>query len=104
MKKLCSVVLSGRTPVVCVFVLVLGLTSVHGWAQQSDQQKQQNTQQKQQNDQQKMRGLDEQVQETKSDILNISQELSRLEEKLLYPSGTQVAIFIAVAKGDQMRL
>lgn len=55
-------------------------------------------------DQQQMRGLDEQVQEIKSDVLSISAELSRLEEKLLYPSGTQVAIFIALAKGDQMRL
>lgn len=55
-------------------------------------------------DQREMRGLDEQVQEVKSDVLSISQELSRLEEKLLYPSGTQVAIFIALAKGDQMRL
>jgi|SRR5262249_47774384 len=54
--------------------------------------------------QQQMRGLDEQVQEVKSDVLSISQELSRLEEKLLYPSGTQVAIFVALAKGDQMRL
>jgi hypothetical protein len=55
-------------------------------------------------DQQEMRGLDEQVQEVKSDVLSISQEMSRLEEKLLYPSGTQVAIFVALAKGDQMRL
>src|SRR5262245_10338756 len=55
-------------------------------------------------DQQQMRGLDEQVQDIKSDVLRISAELSQLEEKLLYPSGTQVAIFIAVAKGDQMRL
>ena len=55
-------------------------------------------------DQQQMRGLDEQVQEIKSDVLSISQELSRLEEKLLYPSGTQVAIFVALANGDQMRL
>ena len=55
-------------------------------------------------DQQQMRGLDEQVQEVKSDVLSISQELSRLEEKLLYPSGTQVAIFVALAKGEQMRL
>jgi hypothetical protein len=51
-----------------------------------------------------LQDLDEQVQEVKSDILNISEELSRLEEKLLYPSGTQVAIFVAVAKGDLMRL
>ena len=50
------------------------------------------------------RGLDEQVQEIKSDVLSIAAELSQLEEKLLYPSGTQVAIFIALAKGDQMRL
>src|SRR4029453_19318640 len=34
----------------------------------------------------------------------MSAELNQLEEKLLYPSGTQVAIFIALAKGDLMRL
>jgi hypothetical protein len=50
------------------------------------------------------RGLDEQVQEIKSDVLSIAAELSQLEEKLLYPSGTQVAIFVAVAKDDPMRL
>jgi hypothetical protein len=55
-------------------------------------------------DQRQMRDLDEQVQETKSDVLSIAAELSQLEEKLLYPSGTQVAVFIALAKGDQMRL
>jgi hypothetical protein len=73
-----------------VFALLLCLGGVPAWAQQ--------------NDQQQMRGLDEQVQEIKSDVLNIAQELNRLEEKLLYPSGTQIALFIAVAKGDQMRL
>src|SRR5262245_34892706 len=55
-------------------------------------------------DQAQMRGLDEQVQEVKSDVLSIAAELSRLEEKLLYPSGTQVAVFVALAQGDQMRL
>ena len=79
-----------------VFALLLCLGSVHAWAQQKDPQ--------QQNDQQQMRGLDEQVQDIKSDVLGIAQELNRLEEKLLYPSGTQAAILIAVAKGDQMRL
>src|SRR5213594_2929613 len=73
-----------------VFALLLCLGSVLGWAQQ--------------NDQQQMRGLDEQVQEIKSDVLSIAAELNQLEEKLLYPSGTQVAIFVALAKGDQMRL
>ena len=55
-------------------------------------------------DEQQMRGLDEQIQEIKSDALRMSAELSQLEEKLLYPSGTQVAIFVALTKGDQMRL
>ena len=55
-------------------------------------------------DEQQMRGLDEQIQEMKSDALSMSAELSQLEEKLLYPSGTQVAIFVALAKGDTMRL
>ena len=51
-----------------------------------------------------MKGLDEEVQAIKSDVLSISEELRRLEEKLLYPSGTQVAVFVALAKGDPMRL
>src|SRR6476620_56757 len=55
-------------------------------------------------DQRQMRDLDEQVQQTKSDVLSIAAALNQLEEKLLYPSGTQVAIFVALAKGDQMRL
>jgi hypothetical protein len=55
-------------------------------------------------EQRQMRGLDEQIQEIKSDALRMSAEMSQLEEKLLYPSGTQVAIFVALAKGDTMRL
>jgi hypothetical protein len=73
-----------------VFVLLVCLGGAQGWAQQDDQQQ--------------MRGLDEQVQEIKSDVLGIAAELSRLEEKLLYPSGTQVAIFVALEEGDPMRL
>ena len=55
-------------------------------------------------EQRQMRGLDEQIQEIKSDALRMSAELSQLEEKLLYPSGTQVAIFVELAKGDTLRL
>ena len=55
-------------------------------------------------DQEQMRGLDEQIQEIKSDSLRMAAELSQLEEKLLYPSGTQVAIFVELAKGDAVRL
>jgi hypothetical protein len=57
-----------------------------------------------QDDQRQMRGLDEQIQEIKSDVLAISAELSQLEEKLLYPSGTQVAFFVELTRGEAMRL
>jgi hypothetical protein len=51
-----------------------------------------------------MKGLDEQVQEVKSDVLGIAAELARLEERLLYPSNTHLAVFIALARGDALRL
>jgi hypothetical protein len=51
-----------------------------------------------------MQSLDEQVQEIKSDVLIIAAELSRLEEKLLYPSNTQVALFVSLAEGETFRL
>jgi hypothetical protein len=51
-----------------------------------------------------MKGLDEQVQEVKSDVLGIAAELARLEERLLYPSNTHLAVFIALAERDTLRL
>ena len=51
-----------------------------------------------------MRSLDEQVQEIKSDVIGIAAELNRLEEKLLYPSNTQLAIFVSIAEGETFRL
>lgn len=51
-----------------------------------------------------MKGLDEQVQEVKSDVLSIAAELSQLEEKLLYPSNTHVAVFVTIAPGETFRL
>ena len=51
-----------------------------------------------------MQGLDEQVQEIKSDVLGIAAELTQLEEKLLYPSSTQVAVFVSLAEGESLRL
>jgi len=55
-------------------------------------------------DRQQMKGLDEQVQDIKTDVLGIAAELNQLEEKLLYPSGTQLAVFVALAQGDAVRL
>jgi hypothetical protein len=51
-----------------------------------------------------LRSLDEQVQEIKTDVLGIAADLTRLEEKLLYPSGTQLAIFVSIAEGEKFRL
>ena len=51
-----------------------------------------------------MRSLDEQVQEIKTDVLGIAAELNRLEEKLLYPSNTHLAIFVSIAEGELFRL
>jgi hypothetical protein len=51
-----------------------------------------------------MQGLDEQVQEIKSDVLGIAKELSLLEERLLYPSNTQLAVFVSLAEGETARL
>ena len=79
-----------RITLTAILAVLLCLSTGPGWAESTDQQQ--------------MRGLDEQVQEIKSDVLGISQELSRLEEKLLYPSGTEVAVFVALAKGEQLRL
>ena len=51
-----------------------------------------------------IKGLDEQVQEIKSDVLGIAAQLSLLEEKLLYPSTTQVSVFVSLESGEKFRL
>ncbi len=51
-----------------------------------------------------MKSLDGQVQEIKSDVLNIASELSNLEERLLYPSNTQLSIFVAMLDDEDFRL
>lgn len=51
-----------------------------------------------------MRSLDDQVQQIKSDVLDIATELNLLEEELLFPSNTQLAVFIALEPENAMRL
>ncbi len=46
-----------------------------------------------------IKGLDEQVQDIKKDVLELTSELSLLEEKLLFPSNTQVSLFVSL-NGD----
>ncbi len=51
-----------------------------------------------------LKGLDEQIQEVKADVLGIAAELGRLEEKLLYPSDTQVSLFVSLQPAAKFRL
>lgn len=51
-----------------------------------------------------IQSLDEQVQEIKSDVLAIATELDNLEEKLLYPSDTQLALFVALTKDESLEV
>jgi hypothetical protein len=51
-----------------------------------------------------IKGLDEQVQEIKTDVLAIAAELNQLEEKLLYPSNTEVSVFVSLVSGETFRL
>lgn len=51
-----------------------------------------------------IKGLDEQVQDIKKDVLGISAELNLLEEKLLYPSNTQVSLFVSLSDKHKFRL
>ncbi len=69
-------------------VLAVGVTAAH--AQDANREQ--------------MKGLDEQVQEVKSDVLSIAAELNQLEEKLLYPSNTHLAVFVTIAPGETLRL
>ena len=51
-----------------------------------------------------MRSLDGQVQEIKSDVLSIASELNTLEERLLFPSHTEVSLFVSLAENEDFRL
>ena len=47
------------------------------------------------------RGLDEQIQDLKEEALLLGKELRLLSEKLIYPSSTQVTIFISLKESDE---
>ena len=49
--------------------------------------------------QEQIKGLDEQVQDIKADVLGLTTELSLLEEKLLFPSNTQISLFVSLDSG-----
>ena len=44
-------------------------------------------------------GLDERVQQAKSDVIKLNRDLLVLEEELLFPASTQVALFVSMDVG-----
>lgn len=46
------------------------------------------------------RGLDEQIQDLKKDVVDLNRDLFALEEELLFPANTQVAVFVSMDVGD----
>lgn len=55
-------------------------------------------------DRQELQGIDDQVQTLKKEVIEINNELSLLEEKLLFPSTTQVAVFVSLEAEPDFRL
>jgi hypothetical protein len=51
-----------------------------------------------------LQGIDDQVQTLKKEVIDINKELSLLEEKLLFPSTTQIAVFISLQSKRNFRL
>jgi hypothetical protein len=79
-----------RLFVAVVAALLVSLAPATGWAEKVSREQ--------------IKGLDEQVQEIKTDALGIAAELGRLEEKLLYPSNTQLSVFVSLAPKSKFRL
>ena len=46
------------------------------------------------------RALDEEIQSIKADAVQLNRDLSILEEELLFPANTQVAVFLSMDVGD----
>jgi hypothetical protein len=51
-----------------------------------------------------IRGLDEQIQDVKKDVIGLTSELARLEEKLLFPSNTQASFFVSLPQAGGFSL
>ena len=50
------------------------------------------------------RTLDEKIQSLKKEVMKLNRDLFVLEEELLFPSSTQIAVFLSVDVGNFFRL
>lgn len=53
---------------------------------------------------QDFRSLDEKVQSLKKDVLELSQDLARLQDQLLTPASTKLSIFVSMAGKDVLNI
>jgi hypothetical protein len=60
--------------------------------------------QNRQSERAELQGIDDQVQTLKKEVIAINKELSLLEEKLLFPSTTQMAVFLSLQSKRNFRL
>ena len=49
-------------------------------------------------------GLDTRIQDLKGDVIRLNRDLFVLEEELLYPAGTQVAVFVSMDVGKMFSI
>ena len=49
-------------------------------------------------------GLDDRIQQAKSDVIKLNRDLLVLEEELLFPASTQVALFVSMDVGTLFEL
>ncbi len=50
------------------------------------------------------KSLDDQVQSLRKDVLNLSQDLSRLQNNLLTPAATQISVFVSLDAQESMNI
>ncbi len=55
-------------------------------------------------EQEEFRSLDEQVQGLKEEVIKINREMLLLQEKLLYPSSSQVSVFVSLKSSPKFSL
>ena len=51
-----------------------------------------------------LRSLDSQIQSLKEEVLNLNRDLFMLEEELLFPSNTQISVFLSLDIGNLFQL
>ena len=71
---------------VLIAALLYGALAAAAWAQSSSREQ--------------TKGLDEQVQDIKQQALALNRDLFVLEEELLFPANTQVAVFVSMDVGE----